>query len=110
MDYRKLGTMLAQFNRPQLFQLVIDQRVSIQSQGQFIRFEYQGDMRGQHSFLGAIMNLLNNPNLDNPEIFFKLSFEFSEAVALESPAFQQIRNQLSGNPVERLSLMAKVIY
>jgi hypothetical protein len=39
-----------------------------------------------------------------------LSFEFPEAVALESPAFQQIRNQLSGNPVERLSLIAKVIY
>ena len=110
MDYRKLGTMLAQFNRPQLFQLVIDQKVSIQSQGQFIRFEYQGDMRGQQSFLGAIMNLLNNPNLNNPEIFLKLSFEFPEAVMLTSPAYQHIVNQLSGNPVERLSLMAKVTY
>ncbi|MFM7580230.1 MAG: hypothetical protein ACKO5Q_25265, partial [Microcystaceae cyanobacterium] len=96
--------------RPQLFQLVIDQKVSIQSQGQFIRFEYQGDMRGQQSFLGAIMNLLNNPNLNNPEIFLKLSFEFPEAVMLTSPAYQHIVNQLSGNPVERLSLMAKVTY
>jgi hypothetical protein len=108
LNYRKLGTVLAQFNRPNL-QVTIDQQVTIQSANQFLRFEYQGDLRGQQDFYRAIMTLLNNPMIE-AQISLKLSLEFSEVVALESPAFKHIPNQLSNNPVDRLNLVVRVNY
>ncbi|WP_157951173.1 hypothetical protein [Cyanothece sp. BG0011] len=45
MNYRKLGTSLSLLNRPFLT-LTIEQTVTIQAQGQFVRLEYQGIVEG----------------------------------------------------------------
>jgi hypothetical protein len=105
MDYRKLGTALPLLGR---FPLQIDQRVMIQT-GDFTRFEYQGSVRGFQSFFSTINTLLNAPNVQ-ADVNLKLTFEFDNAVPPGGSEITMIRQALNRNPVERLSLSAKVSY
>ncbi|MGB5771784.1 MAG: DUF499 domain-containing protein, partial [Crocosphaera sp.] len=108
MDYRKLGTSLSLLNRP-FFTLNIEQTVTIQAQGQFVRLEYQGDSRGFMSFFNTINSLLNSPNAQGT-ITLKLLFEFKEIVKFDGTEINMIHQALSRYPVERLNLMTKVQY
>ncbi|EAZ88906.1 ATP-binding protein [Crocosphaera chwakensis] len=108
MDYRKLGTSLSLLNRP-FFTLNIEQTVTIQAQGQFVRLEYQGDNRGFMSFFNTINSLLNSPNAQ-ATINLSLSFEFKDIVKFDGTEINMIHQALSRNPVERLNLTTKVTY
>lgn len=108
LDYRKLGTSFSLLNRPQ-HTLTIDQTVTIQAQGQFVRLEYQGDIKGFSSFFTTINSLLNSPNAQ-ATINLKLTFEFPEVITPEGSELNLIQNALQRNPVERLSLSARLIY
>ena len=59
IDYRKIGTALPLLSR---LNISIDQTVTIQAPDQFVRFEYQGKIRGFQSFFTTISGLLNVPN------------------------------------------------
>jgi hypothetical protein len=109
IDYRKIGTAFALLNRPQLFNLTIDQTVTIQAQGQFIRLEYQGDTKGFQSFFNTLSSLLNSPDAQ-ATLNLKLSFEFKEAIKPDSAELNLIQQALQRNPVERLKLNVKVKY
>lgn len=108
LDYRKLGTSLSLLNRPQ-FTLYVDQSITLQAEGQFIRLEYQGDVRGFSSFFNPLNSLLNNPNAE-ADISLKLLFEFKEVVKADGTEVNMIHQALSRNPVEKLKLTAKVVY
>ena len=57
LDYRKLGTAIPLLSR---FSLRIDQTATIQAgNDQFVRLEYQGQVRGFQSFFNTINGLLN---------------------------------------------------
>ncbi|NEP60494.1 MAG: ATP-binding protein [Symploca sp. SIO2G7] len=105
MDYRKLGTTLPLLNR---FPLQIDQQVMIQT-GDFARLEYQGSVRGFQSFFSTISSLLNTPNVQ-ADLYLKIIVEFEVAVPPSGSEMTMIRQALNRNPVERLSLSAKVSY
>jgi hypothetical protein len=108
LDYRKLGTSINLLNRPQ-HTLTVDQVLTVQAQGQFIRLEYQGEPRGFSNIFNPLNSLLNSPNTQG-EVSFKLMFDFPEAVKPEGPELSTLLQSLSRNPVERLTLVAKVIY
>ncbi len=105
MDYRRLGTALPLLGR---FPLQIDQRVMIQT-GDFARLEYQGSVRGFQSFFSTINTLLNAPNVQ-ADLYLKIIVEFEVAVPPSGSEISMIRQALNRNPVERLSLSAKVSY
>ncbi|MEG3989498.1 hypothetical protein QUA13_20480 [Microcoleus sp. S28C3] len=56
MDYRKLGTAIALLLR---WQPQIDQTATIQTGDQFVRLEYQGQMREFQSFFLTIKRIAN---------------------------------------------------
>jgi hypothetical protein len=58
VDYRKMGTTLPLLVR---YDLEIEQFITIQTGQQFVRLEYQGDVRGFQSFFSTINGLLNQP-------------------------------------------------
>lgn len=105
-DYRKLGTAI-----PLLARLKprIDQTVTIQTGEQFVRLEYQGDMRGFQGFLSTLNALLNQAEVQG-EVNLKLTFEFDKAIAPNGTEWRAIQGSLFRNPVDRLSLMAMVKY
>lgn len=105
MDYRKLGTALPLLSRSPL---QIDQNVTIQT-GDFIRFEYQGAVRGFQSFFSTLNTLLNTPNVQ-ADVNLKLTFEFDNAVSPGGTEINTIKQALLRNPVERLYLSARVMY
>lgn len=105
MDYRKLGTALPLLSRSPL---QIDQNVTIQT-GDFIRFEYQGAVRGFQSFFSTLNTLLNTPNVQ-ADVNLKLTFEFDSAVSPGGTEINTIKQALLRNPVERLYLSARVMY
>jgi hypothetical protein len=105
MDYRKLGTALPLLSR---FPLQIDQNVTIQT-GDFIRFEYQGAVRGFQSFFSTLNSLLNTANVQ-ADVNLKLTFEFDSAVTPGGSEINTIKQALLRNPVERLYLRVKVTY
>lgn len=106
MDYRKLGTAIALLQRwsPQ-----IDQTVTIQTGDQFVRLEYQGQIRGFQSFFSTINSLLNSPDAQ-ADVSLKLILEFQPALSANASDISSIKQTLERNPVERLNLMARVIY
>ncbi|NJK39172.1 MAG: DUF499 domain-containing protein [Oscillatoriales cyanobacterium SM2_3_0] len=104
MDYRKLGTtipLLARYNP------TIDQTVTIQTAGQFVRLEYQGDARGFQSFFSTLNTLLNQPNTQ-ADLNLKLVLEFNPPVSPTGSEISMIKTAMSRNPVERLSLRTRV--
>ena len=105
MDYRKLGTALPLLSR---FPLQIDQNVTIQT-GDFIRFEYQGAVRGFQSFFSTLNTLLNTANVQ-ADVHLKLMVEFDNVVTPGGSELNTIKQALLRNPVERLYLRVKVTY
>ncbi|NBD34096.1 MAG: DUF499 domain-containing protein [Cyanobacteria bacterium] len=106
MDYRKMGTgigLLTRFN-PQ-----IDQTVTIQSGGQFIRLEYQGEYKGFQGFFSTLNNLLNQPNA-TADVNLKIILEFEQGIVPNGNEFNIIEQNLTRNPVERLDLGINVEY
>jgi Protein of unknown function (DUF499) len=103
-DYRKLGTAIPLLNR---FALQIDQVVTIQSGKEFVRLEQQGSVDGFKSFFTTINSLLNSPDAQ-ANVQLKIIFEFSSAVAPSGSELATIKQTLDRNPVERITLTAKV--
>jgi hypothetical protein len=63
VDYRKMGTSLPLLVR---YDLEIEQFITIQTGQQFVRLEYQGDVRGFQSFFSTLNGLLNQPGTKRP--------------------------------------------
>ncbi|MEG4969806.1 DUF499 domain-containing protein [Microcoleus sp. B6-A1] len=106
MDYRKLGTAIALLQR---WQPQIDQTATIQTGDQFVSLEYQGQIRGFQSFFSTINSLLNSPDA-KANVSLKLILEFKPALPANASDINSIKQTLDRNPVERLSLTARVIY
>ncbi|MEG5042636.1 MULTISPECIES: DUF499 domain-containing protein [unclassified Microcoleus] len=106
MDYRKLGTAISILQR---WQPQIDQTATIQTGDQFVRLEYQGALRGFQSFLSTINSLLNSPDAQ-ADVSLKITLEFKPALSANASDISSIKQTLDRNPVERLNLMARVIY
>ncbi|MBE9162333.1 ATP-binding protein [Tychonema sp. LEGE 06208] len=106
MDYRKLGTAIALLQR---WQPQIDQTATIQTGDQFVRLEYQGQMRGFQSFFSTINSLLNSPDAQ-ATVSLKITLEFKPALPANASDINSIKQTLDRNPVERLNLRARVTY
>ncbi|PSB15513.1 AAA family ATPase, partial [filamentous cyanobacterium Phorm 46] len=106
MDYRKLGTAISLLQR---WQPQIDQTATIQTGDQFVRLEYQGQMRGFQSFFSTINSLLNSPDAQ-ATVSLKITLEFKPALPANASNISSIKQTLDRNPVERLNLMARVVY
>ena len=107
LDYRKLGTAIALLNR---FSPKIDQTATIQAgNDQFVRLEYQGQVRGFQSFFNTINGLLNSPEAQ-ADVNLKLIFDFESGISPQSKELNDIHQALKRNPAERISLNAKVKY
>ncbi|MCT7953132.1 DUF499 domain-containing protein, partial [Ancylothrix sp. C2] len=106
MDYRKIGTAIPLFSR---FKLQIDKTVSLTANDQFVRLEYQGSVRGFQSFFTTINTLLNSEGT-KADISLKISFEFETPIQPQGTELNAIKQALNRNPVDHLSLRAKVVY
>ncbi len=106
IDYRRLGTAIALLQR---WQPRIDQTATIQTGDQFVRLEYQGQMRGFQSFFSTINNLLNSPDVE-ADVSLKITLEFQPALSATASDISSIKQTLDRNPVERINLTARVIY
>ncbi|MEI6065605.1 MAG: AAA family ATPase, partial [Pseudanabaena sp. ELA748] len=106
MDYRKITTSF-----PLLGKLTfeIDQNATIQIDKQFVRFNYQGELRGFQGFLNPINALLSNGGV-KANVSIKLIFTFNPALAPDGNELQTLQQALMRNPVDRLSLTARVSY
>jgi hypothetical protein len=74
MDYRKIGTALPLLTR---FSVQVEQLVTLQTGEQFVRLEYQGNVKGFQSFFSTINTLLNTSETQ-ANVMLKLIFEFSQ--------------------------------
>lgn len=107
LDYRKLGTAIALLNR---FSPKIDQTATIQAgNDQFVRLEYQGQVRGFQSFFSTINGLLNSPEAQ-ADVNLKLIINFEPGISTQSKELNDIHEALKCNPAERISLSAQVKY
>lgn len=106
IDYRRLGTAIALLQR---WQPRIDQTATIQTGDQFVRLEYQGQMRGFQSFFSSINNLLNSPDVE-ADVCLKITLEFKPALSATASDISSIKQTLDRNPVERINLTARVVY
>ena len=107
LDYRKLGTAIPLLSR---LSLRIDQTATIQAgNDQFVRLEYQGQVRGFQSFFNTINGLLNSPEAQ-ADVNLKLIIDFEPGISPQSKELKDIHQALKRNPAERISLNAKVKY
>lgn len=106
IDYRKLGTAIPLLSR---FKLQIDQTVTIQTGDQFVRLEYQGQVRGFQNFFTTINSLLNTPDVQ-ANVNLKISFEFQPTIQPQGTELNTIKQALNRTPVDRLNLSVKVVY
>ena len=106
MDYRKITTSF-----PLLGKLTfeIDQKATIQIDKQFVRFDYQGGLRGFQGFSTPINTLLTTEGV-RANVSLKLIFTFSPAIAPDGNELATLQQALLRNPVDRLSLTARVSY
>ncbi|MFN9516271.1 MAG: AAA family ATPase, partial [Pseudanabaena sp.] len=106
MDYRKITTSF-----PLLGKLTfeIDQKATIQMDKQFVRFDYQGGLRGFEGFKNPIIALLGVEGV-RANVSLKLTFTFNPAIAPDGNELQTLQQALMRNPVDRLSLTARVSY
>jgi hypothetical protein len=108
IDYRKLGTTIPLLSR---FPVTIEQTSMLQTvDDQFVKLEYQGQVKGFQSFFGTINGLLNNP-ATQANVNLKLIIDFGDRpIASEGSDLSDIQQALNRNPVERISLSAEVKY
>ncbi len=107
LDYRKLGTAIPLLNR---FTLKIDQIATIQAgDDQFVRLEYQGQVKGFQSFFNTINGLLSSPEAQ-ADVNLKLIIDFDPGIAPGNKELNDIHQALGRNPVERLNLSVRVKY
>ncbi|QDZ41686.1 ATP-binding protein (plasmid) [Euhalothece natronophila Z-M001] len=106
MDYRKLVTGIGLLSR---FNPEIEQTVTIQAGGQFLRLEYQGEYKGFQGFVNNINTLLNQPNA-TADVNLKVILEFEQGIIPKGNDFHTIEQNLTRNPVERLDLGVNVEY
>lgn len=106
VDYRKMGTSVPLFVR---YDLEVEQFVTIQTGQQFVRLEYQGDVRGFQSFFSTINGLLNQQGTE-ANLNLKIMFKFDPAIVPGSPELKALQQALTRNPVERLNLLVRVEY
>ena len=106
MDYRKLGTTVPLLTQ---FKFQIDQTVTIQTGEQFLRLEYQGDVKGFSSFKTPTDTLLNSPNVQ-ADVQLKLRFEFNPDVSPTGEQMRKIQEILKRNPVQTINMRAEVVY
>ncbi len=106
MDYRRITTAFSLIGK---FNFSIDQKATIQIDEQFVRLDYQGKLRGFQGFLTAINALLSNDQV-RANVSLKLIFTFDPAIAHDSNELITLQQALKRNPVERLSLTARVSY
>ena len=105
LDYRKLGTAIALLNR---FSPRIDQTATIQAgDDQFVRLEYQGQVRGFQSFFNTINGLLNSPEAQ-ADVNLKLIIDFEPSISPQGKELNDIHQALKRNAADRISLNAKV--
>ncbi|MFO7031984.1 AAA family ATPase [Limnospira fusiformis CCALA 023] len=113
IDYRKLATAISLLSR---FGPQIEQSVTLQTGQQFLRLEYQGDLRGFQGFLTTLNGLMSQPEVAG-DVHLSLKFAFPTAIGFEGLAtgklpleLDQIKSQLERNPVGRLHLSADFQY
>ena len=106
IDYRRLGTAISIL--PQ-WQPQIDQTVTIQTGDQFVRLEYQGAVGAFKSFFSTINSLLDSPDAQ-AEVRLKITLEFKPALPANASDISSIKQTLQRNPVDRLNLIARVVY
>ena len=107
MDYRKITTALSYFSK---FTFEIDQKATIiQMDKQFVRFDYQGGLRGFEGFKNPIIALLGVEGV-RANVSLKLTFTFEPAIAPDGNELKTLQDALKRNPVDRLSLTARVSY
>lgn len=106
IDYRKITTALSYFSK---FTFEIDQKVTIQMDKQFVRFDYQGGLRGFEGFKNPIIALLGVEGV-RANVSLKLTFSFEPAIATDGNELVILQQALLRNPVDRLSLTARVSY
>jgi hypothetical protein len=106
MDYRKITTSF-----PLLGKLTfeIDQKATIQMDKQFVRLDYQGGLHGFQGFLNPVNSLLNTEGV-RANVSLKLTFTFDPAIATDGNELVILQQALLRNPVECLSLTARVSY
>jgi len=106
MDYRKLTTALSYFPK---FNFTIDQTVTIQAGDQFVRLVYQGNQKGFQGFMTPTNTLLGSDDV-KADVMLKLVFQFGVGVAIESTEMNTIKLNLERNPVNKMALVARVVY
>ncbi|TVQ60424.1 MAG: ATP-binding protein [Spirulina sp. DLM2.Bin59] len=106
IDYRKMSTSLGLLAK---FQPHIDQSVTIQTGEQFLRLEYQGDVRGFQNMSGPVNSFLNQSNIQG-EVSLTLTFKFEPSIAPNSHELNSLLSNLQRNPVERLNLAVNFWY
>jgi Protein of unknown function (DUF499) len=106
IDYRRISTALPILMR---FPMSIEQVVTMNLAEQFVRLEYQGNVKGFQSFATPINAFLSNPEV-RAEVALRIIFEFVTPVLPKGPEMQAIEQALGRNPVDRLHLTAKVLY
>jgi hypothetical protein len=106
VDYRKLGMTLPLLVR---YQFDIEQFVTIQTGQQFVRLEYQGDVRGFQSFFSTINGMLNAPDTQ-ANLSLSLNFKLEPPLAPNSTEMKGLQQALNRNPVERMNLRVRVEY
>ena len=106
IDYRKMGTTLPLLAR---YSFEVEQYVTIQTGQQYVRLEYQGDMRGFQSFFSTLNGLLNQPETQ-ANLTLKIMFSFDPFIAADGTEIKGLQQALNRNPVERMNLQARVEY
>jgi len=105
-DYRKMGTTLPLLAR---YQFEIQQFVTLQTGQQFVRLEYQGDVRGFQSFFSTINGMLNSPDTQ-ASLSLTVSFKLENPIPPDGPELKGLQQALTRNPVDRMNLRVEVVY
>lgn len=105
-DYRKLGTTLPLLAR---YQFDIEQFVTVQTGQQFVRLEYQGDVRGFQSFFSTLNGMLNLPETQ-ASLTLTVRLKLNAPMAPGGAEIQGLQQALTRNPVDRMNLRVRVEY
>jgi hypothetical protein len=105
-DYRRLGTAIALLAK---FKPQIDQNVTLSSNGQYTKLEFQGDIRGFQAFSSPLAALFNATGVQgNATLTIRIVFE--QPIPATGGILGEIQNALGNNPVDRLRLTLEVGY
>ena len=106
IDYRRISTAIPILMR---FTMEITQAVTMQTGDQFVRLEYQGDLKGFKSFSTPTEAFLANPDV-RADVSLKIVFKFPVPVLPQGVEIKAIEQALKRNPVDRLHFTAKILY